>query len=97
MSGMSSDARAKRGLLFLDRFADQTEARLGQAFRLHRAFDPGFHLDAVAPEIVAIATSGGKGASTALVTALYRNRCCRSRFCAAPEHSRHNHTRLADR
>jgi hydroxypyruvate reductase len=72
MSGMSSDARAKRGLLFLDRFADQTEARLGQAFRLHRAFDPGFHLDAVAPEIVAIATSGGKGASTALVTALPR-------------------------
>jgi lactate dehydrogenase-like 2-hydroxyacid dehydrogenase len=67
---MSTVFASKPGLLFLDRFMDTTEARLAESFDLHRGFDPGFRLDSVASQIVAIATSGGKGAPREVIAAL---------------------------
>jgi hydroxypyruvate reductase len=67
---MSTVFAPKPGLLFLDRFMGTTEERLAQSFNLHRGFDPGFWLESVASQIVAIATSGGKGASSEVIATL---------------------------
>lgn len=58
------------GLLLLDRFTDATEAKFAATFRVHRAYAAGFSLDASAPAIKAIATSGAKGAGKAIVDRL---------------------------
>jgi lactate dehydrogenase-like 2-hydroxyacid dehydrogenase len=57
-------------LLLLDRFIDGTEAQFETAFAVHRAYASGFSLDAVAPRIRAIATSGARGASRAVTDRL---------------------------
>jgi hydroxypyruvate reductase len=59
MSRSSDNSRP--GLLVLDRFTKETEARFHETFEVYHSYDPGFSLVEVAPQIRAIATSGGKG------------------------------------
>ncbi|HUC18379.1 MAG TPA: 2-hydroxyacid dehydrogenase [Acetobacteraceae bacterium] len=58
---------ARPGLLLLDRFTHATEDRLADAFEVRRSYDPGFSLEKVASGIVAIATSGARGAPSTIV------------------------------
>lgn len=58
------------GLLVLDRFTEATEARFEASFTVHRSYAEGFSLDMAAPSIRAIATSGAKGASNAMIDLL---------------------------
>ncbi len=69
MTSSNIDPR-KPDLLLLDRFTDVTEARFEDAFTVHRTYASGFFLNAVAPRIRAIATSGAKGAANAIVDTL---------------------------
>jgi hydroxypyruvate reductase len=58
------------GLLVLDRFTEATEARFSASFTVHKSYAEGFSLDMAAPSIKAIATSGAKGASNAVIDLL---------------------------
>ncbi len=60
----------KPGLLLLDRFTRATEDRLADSFEVHRSYDPGFSLERGVSGIVAIATSGAKGAPSVIVESL---------------------------
>jgi lactate dehydrogenase-like 2-hydroxyacid dehydrogenase len=60
----------KPGLLLLDRFTEATEARFAATFTVHRSYSVGFSLDAAAPSIKAIATSGAKGAPNTVIDLL---------------------------
>jgi hydroxypyruvate reductase len=72
MSEMTSSVRppTKPDLLLLDRFTDATEARFESAFNVHRSYASAFSLDAVAPVVKAIATSGAKGVGNAVIDRL---------------------------
>ena len=69
---MPSNARTsvKPNLLLLDSFTASTEAEFEKLFTVHRFYSEGFSLDEVAPDIRAIATSGGRGAATEVVARL---------------------------
>lgn len=72
---MTPDASAaKPGLLLLDRFNQTTENRFAESFDVHRSYEPGFSLEKYAADIVAIATSGAKGAPNDVVEHLPRLR-----------------------
>jgi hydroxypyruvate reductase len=61
---------SKPGLLVLDRFTEATEAGFEASFTVHRFYAEGLSLDTVAGSIEAIATSGAKGASNAVINRL---------------------------
>lgn len=58
------------GLLLLDRFTDAIEERFAERFEVHRPSDMAHALPSLAHGIVAIATSGAKGAPSAIVEGL---------------------------
>ncbi len=60
----------KPGLLLLDRFTRATEDRLAATFEVYRCYEPEFSLGRAASAIVAITTSGAKGAPRAIVESL---------------------------
>jgi hydroxypyruvate reductase len=62
MAGQQDSGPGKPDLLLLDRFIDRTETQFEDAFAVHRSYASGFSLDAVAPRVKAIATSGARGA-----------------------------------